>query len=248
MWTRRSGLRLVALCAVAIAASGCATSQRNTHRALYTRSHPEMTERVKVVRTTGILPPDIKVYSVSAGGVEEVRDDWSRQGREHVLDAVRRNTGGRVAEIKPAPGDRELEELIGDVQALYRAVSASIVSHTLGWGPDVFRHKVERFEYSIGPIDALLRRQRADALLIVQGYDEVSTGGRKALRTVGAIIPFAPKTASDSAGMSMALVDRTGAVLWFNVDGGGGGIDFRDRESTAQLVEALMTDFPRAGR
>ncbi len=248
MSTRRYRLRLFALCAVAIVASGCATTQRDTHRALYTRSHPQLAERVKAVRTTGILPPDIKVYSVSAGGVEEPRDDWSRQGREHVLEAVRRNAGGRVTEIRPAPGDRELEELIADVQALYRAVSVSIAKHTLGWGPDVFRHKVERFEYSVGPIDGLLRRQRADALLIVQGYDEVSTGGRRALRTVGAIIPFAPKTASDSAGMSMALVDRTGAVLWFNVDGGGGGIDFRDRSSTADLVQALMTDFPRAGR
>jgi hypothetical protein len=243
----RQGVRLLVLGALVVLATGCAT-QRDVHRAYYTRSHPELAERARAIRTTGILPPDIKVYSVTAGGVEEERDDWSAQGRDYVVDGIRQHAGVQVAEIKPASTDRELQELVEDVQALYGAVSASIATHALGQGLNVFQHKVQRFEYSVGPIDRLLAQRKADALLIVKGYDEVSTGGRRAARVLSSINPFTQRMASDSAGMSMALVDRTGAVLWFNVDVGGGDIDFRDRASTSGLVKTLMHDFPRAGK
>lgn len=240
--------RAVTLACLALAVSGCATLGGGVQPGFGARTHPALADRVRGIQAPAILPPDIKVYSLSAGGVGELRDDWSAAGRQHVLNAVKANLGGRPTAITPAPGDRETQEAIEEIQALYAAVSETIFDHTYGYGPDLFWHKLQNFEYSIGPVDRLLARHRADALVIVHGADEISTGGRKALQVVGTIVPFAPKPRSGVSGMTLALVDRSGTILWYEAYGRSGGADFRDQESVTAFVKRIMDDFPRLGR
>jgi hypothetical protein len=246
---RRSAALVLGLGALLLVTGGCARTVTLDSRAgQYTRLHPEASDRARAFRTTAILPPDIKVYSVSAGGVREPRDDWSAAGRDHVIAAVREGLKGHLVEVRPSPSDKETQEQIDDVQALYRAVAGSIGEHAYPVGFNAFRHKLERFEYSVGPVDRLLQKYRADALLIVHGYDEVSSGGRRALRTVSWILPIGNQVESDGAALTIALVDRSGTVLWFDLASRAGGTDFRDRASMVEAVKVLLAKYPGAAQ
>ena len=147
--------------------------------------------------------------------------------------------------LKPLAVDRAMQAPLEDLTALYRAVSYSIVEHTYQRFP--FPTKLENFDYSLGPIDDVLKRSRADALVIVYGIDQISTTGRKALRGVGLVlgsITGQPVVSSGTTALNIALVDRSGAVLWYNIAGQDGGYDLRDPASARAFVQRLVADFP----
>ena len=41
------------------------------------RAHPQFEERSRTIKTVALLPPDVKVYRLTAGGVRELMDEWS---------------------------------------------------------------------------------------------------------------------------------------------------------------------------
>ena len=59
-------------------------------------------------------------------------------------------------EIKPITLDKEIEEEMEEIYALYNAVSTRIILHTQG--DNKFPEKVENFDYSIGFIENILKR------------------------------------------------------------------------------------------
>ena len=213
------------------------------------RSHPELTKRTKTVKVVGLLPPDIKIYELSAGGVTDLRDDWSATGREAVLKGLGEAFKERGIALRPLAVDRDMQGAIDDLTALYRAVSYSIVEHTYGSFP--FQAKLEHFDYSVGPVDDMLKKYQADAFLLVFGIDEISTAGRKALRGVGLVLGSVtgqPVLSQGTTALNIALVDRSGAVLWYKIAGQDGGYDLRDAKSARAFVQRLVADFPSVGR
>lgn len=213
------------------------------------RSHPDLARRTKAVRVVGLLPPDIKIYELSAGGVTDLRDDWSATGRETVVRALGEVFKQRGIALKPLAVDKEMQGSIEDLTALYRAVSYSIVEHTYKTFP--FQTKLENFDYSVGPVDDMLRRYQADAFLLVFGIDEISTAGRKALRGVGLVLGSVtgqPVLSQGTTALNIALVDRSGAILWYKISGQDGGYDLRDAKSAKAFVQQLVADFPGVGR
>src|SRR5437870_13108404 len=72
---------LVSSLLVATLASGCATSPAMQAYQAPHRAHPDVEQRARKIRTIAVLPPDIRISSLSAGGVEELRDDWSTTGQ-----------------------------------------------------------------------------------------------------------------------------------------------------------------------
>jgi hypothetical protein len=211
------------------------------------RAHPEFETRVKNIKNPGMLPPDVKVYELTAGGLQELRDDWSVTGKEYVLKAVDEAFKQRPFQIMQLPEDKEIEEELEDIQALYRAVSLSIQLHTYNERLK-FPEKMTNFEYSVGPVDKILKKYGADALIFVYGFDEISTSGRKALTAAGIIvgvftgIVIVPR--SGVTAVSVALVDSTGTILWYNLKASGGGHDLRDYDSTSGIVRSAITEFP----
>lgn len=246
-WQRRGGLGPKALlAAVVLLTTGCVTTPDwyRKYQQPY-RAHPDLHERLKSVKVVGVLPPDIKIYELSAGGVSDLRDDWSAAGRATVLKGLVGVFEERGVVLKPLAVDRAMQAPLEDLTALYRAVSYSIVEHTYKRFP--FQTKLENFDYSLGPVDDVLKRSRADALVIVYGIDQISTTGRKALRGVGLVlgsITGQPVVSSGTTALNIALVDRSGAVLWYNIAGQDGGYDLRDPESARAFVQRLVADFP----
>jgi hypothetical protein len=213
------------------------------------RAHPDLARRAKTMRVVGLLPPDIKIYELTAGGVTELRDEWSATGRDAVVQGLTEALKDRGIAIKPLTVDKDLQRSVDDVTVLYRAVSGSIIEHTYKEYP--FPSKLENFDYSVGSLDQLLQRHQADAIVIVYGIDQISTAGRKALRGVGLVLGAVtgqPVLSQGTTALNIALVDRSGAVLWYKIAGDSGGYDLRDAKSAKAFVQRLVADFPAVGR
>jgi hypothetical protein len=238
-------LRRLAFLALALALVACATAPSKP--APTDRLHPEFGERIRPVRVVGVLPPKVSVYEIAAGGTRELKDAWSEAARENVARALASGLASRKLEVKvlePTPDTgAELEE----VRLLYEQVAPSIVFATYG---DRFPEKRWSFDYSVGDVSALLDRTGVDALALVYGFDEISSGGRKTTQAVTAVALAAlGVVASPQGGMTMlyaALVDRTGTVIWFDVRGARGSFDLRDPQSAGALVGRVLLDLPPA--
>jgi hypothetical protein len=188
---------------------------------------------------------------------EEIKE-WSTAACQNLTQALQTDLATRALfavhlwqpETTP-PADRPAttETDLDDIQALYRAVSASIVQHT--YVPDhTFQHKVEAFDYTLGPqVQTLAAQAQAEALIFVEAVDYVATAGRQALTALGILAGVATGVFVVPSGggteIRMALVEgRTGDLLWYKRHGVGSGYDLRDAESCHQLVQVLLQDFP----
>ena len=222
--------------------AGCATAPY--------RAHPQFDERARSIKTVAMTPPDVKVYELSAGGVPELIDEWSEQGKTSAATAVKSLLAEKGAfTFKDfSPGDDpKLNETYDEVRALFEAVATSVILHTYHPALTIPERK-DNFSYSLGPIQDLASAIDADALLFVYGQDHISTGGRKALMAVGLIVGLATRVyVGPGAGVSrliVALVDpRTGDILWFNMGQAGGAYDLRDPTSAKSLVTPIFESF-----
>ena len=241
----RKSLILVSGLCLLFMAFGCAPIMKTVH--------PEFEIRTKDIKTTGLLSPDIKIYEFTAGGMRELRDDWCATGKENVQRAVMECLGEKPFVIKPITIDKDLEEEMADIYALYKAVSATINTHILGTEYQ-FPEKVKNFDYSIGSVEKIFKRYEVDALLFVYGYDEISTAGRKVLKVVG-IIASAALAAAAGGGyiitprsgitlMSVALVDSSGSILWYDIRASEGTYDLRKPESASGFVRSVFSNYP----
>lgn len=214
------------------------------------RTHPELESRMQGIKEASLPPPDVRIYEVSAGGMRELMDDWSVQGQTNIFNAIPGHFPGRF-QIRKISVDKDVEDELKEVVALYNAVSSSILLHTY-MEQHVFPEKKNYFDYSVGSIDSLLKKTGADALLIINGHDEVSTGGRKAVMALavitGAAVGVQVYPQFGVTRVNMALIDRSGAVLWYNIKGAAGGSDLRSPQSTESLIRALLADFPGTKR
>jgi len=244
------GSRLALVASVLVLTTGCVATPDwyRKYQQPY-RAHPDLARRAQAVKIVGVLPPDIKVYELSAGGDTELRDDWSAAGREAVLSGLADVFRDRGIALKSLAIDKDMQGSFEDVTALYRAVSYSIVEHTYRHPP--FPTKLENFDYSVGPVDDVLRKQPADAFIIVYGVDQISTAGRKVLRGVGLVLGSVtgqPVLSQGTTALNIALVDRAGTVLWYKIAGDDGGYDLRDSKSARAFIKRLVADFPSVGR
>lgn len=207
-------------------------------------THAEMAARMETIKTIGLLPPEIRIYELSAGGISELKEDWTALGKENVTRAMVEKFGGRLIEIRMESLDNASRTELEEIRSLYRHVALSFLNHTEG--PDAFPGKKERFDYSLGPMEKLLAELKVDALLFVGGVDRISTGGRKALAALGIIggVVFLP----GGTGLSIGLADGTGSILWYRFQGSAFGGDFREPEGAVKFTEGTLSGFPGVGK
>lgn len=233
---------------LAIFISGCAPTFR---------AHPFLQERIQNKRVIAVLPMDVEVYKVSAGGVRELVDEFSQEAKDNIKQAVEEilcDTGRYQLKYFPQPQDIKdtaAKELIKDTAAMFKAVDVSIFLHTyqnpymLHPLQGIFPDKLTNFDYSLGQqIFPLSKHINADLLLFFKGGDYLSSGGRIALMVWATLMGFTP-TSAGPAHLSCALVDpKTGDVLWYNFLCPGQGYNFRSKESVKKFVTILLKDFP----
>ncbi len=202
-------------------------------------SNPAMPKKVMV------LPVDIEVVEVSAGGVEEKVPNWSKEAGQSVFlalsTAIKKQQG--MKEIAAPRFSGTTGANVDEHLALYKLV-VNTASRT-GW-----KHKIRRFDYSIGPgLKQLAAQTGADAVIMVYGRDHVSTAGRKA-RAIAGNVPIlniftGPPPKLGHSYIHVGMIDlRTGDLLWMNSNYREGSTNLRDPEDAANMIDSIFEWYP----
>jgi hypothetical protein len=242
---------MLLLAAAAYALSGCVT-------AVSYRANPRFQDQARRIRTVALLPSDIKVYQIDAGGVREEIAEWSAQARNNVITALDNELRAKTQFLLKIENEDSLTEekaRLEETRALYAAVSAMILLHTYpnpNTPSHLFEEKLKNFDYSLGNEVSDLANG-ADALLFLEAQDHIWTPGRQALQALGVILGIGAGVATGvvvipqmggGTGVRAALVDSgTGDILWINAVGSGAGKDLRDPASAREMVRELFKDF-----
>lgn len=195
------------------------------------RVHPDARGFVPRARTVAVLPA-IRIFEVSAGGVREEHEEYTAQGSAVVVAALHKGLEARGLKVKAMEPGRDAD--LVDLQRLYEAVGTSVLA--FAYPPYPNDYKVEHFEYSVGPVDALLDRAGADALLVAYARDSISTTGHKLTSLLSG--------PSGAASLSLGLIDRQGRLVWFDL-WGGYNYDLRDPGDVQEIVSRLMENLGR---
>jgi hypothetical protein len=187
-----------------------------------------------------VLPADMELFSISAGGISEPRADWTEAAQKHfklALAARREQLGPNITEAAEA----ELDEF-AELAALHRAVAEAVWVHHVHRGLEL-PTKNDRLDWSLGPaVRPLHERTGADYALFFWVRDSYASGERKAAMFAMALLGAISTGGEQNAYAS--LVDlRNGRILWFNDLRRMWG-DLREPGAAAETVEALLKGFP----
>lgn len=244
----RTLFSVVSLLIASLAVTGCATAPVSN-----AKLHHAASTQISSIRTTAVVPPDITLSQLSAGGVREQRDDWTEAARTNAratLEAMRPERMVYLRDVALAP---ELADELAEVKALYRTIDANMM---LFGNPMIgLPTAMGRFDFSVGSVDRLCEAVEADALLLIYGEDDYFTGSRKFMTGLGVVASIAASALTGNAVMmtpasgnehiSAALVARDGTLLWYEVLGPGRIGDLRDPEGLRATIENLLRSMPQ---
>jgi hypothetical protein len=199
----------------------------------------------KLPKKVVVLPVNIEVIEVTAGGVEEEVPEWSAKASKNVfksLSAVIKKDP-TMKEVRTPKLSRKTSGVVNEHMALYKLVVNT--ASDIGW-----QHKIRRFDYGIGPgLKTLRRKTGADAAVMVYGRDHVSTTGRKA-KAIAGNIPIlniftgAPPKLGHSY-IHIGVVDlRTGDLLWMNSEYREGATNLQDHEDANDIISTIFEWYP----
>ena len=186
-----------------------------------------------------LMPADVELFEISAGGVGEPRADWTEAAAKNIMADLRARKiklGARATEITG-----EQDEAVEALNNLHGAVSRAIVVHHFGGLK--LPTKDGKLDWTLGPDVAKLREKSgADYALFTWVRDSYASAERKAMMVVGALFGVGMGGGVQQAYAS--LVDlRTGQVVWFNRIFRGTG-DLREPEPAKETLDALLSGFP----
>ena len=206
--------------------------------------HPDIAGRARAIHVIGIVRPDVSIYSLSAGGQLELVEEWSEAGRNNLLTAVVKRFSRRATKLQVVQADEGTEALLEEVRPLAAAISATVSGQSYLDAPPFDRHR--RFVHSVGSLGGEPERNGVDALLLMTAYDEISSYGRRALIAVGKItgLLFGEPPRKGATVITMMLLDRDGAVLWYAELREPGAFDLRSSGSAAKAAAQVLESFP----
>lgn len=208
------------------------------HYSLLGDSKPTLPKRVI------ILPVSIVVKEKTYGGVTEPVDKWSDQASKNIFQALADfSRDKKTFTLVKTPGFSSSERAkIIEHLALYKKVV-----NTASWATSlqpVWKHKLRKFDYTIGPgLDFLRRKTGADTAMLVYGEDEISTGGAAAATVISKV--FGGTRQFGTSYINLGLVDlRTGALLWLNREFKGGTGDLRRAADARNMIDDIFEKYP----
>ncbi|TWO71944.1 hypothetical protein FN976_08120 [Caenimonas sedimenti] len=187
-----------------------------------------------------VVPADMELFSLSAGGVAEPRADWTATAQQHfrtALLAQKDVVGTDLVEFK----DKDMDELV-PVNTLHGAVAQAVwLHHMLGIAK--LPTKEDRLDWSLGEAVKPLRdKSGADYALFFWIRDSYASPERKAAMVALAIVGIGI-TGGIQIGYASLVDLRDGRIVWFNNLGRAFG-DLREAKPAEETVEALLKGFP----
>jgi hypothetical protein len=192
-----------------------------------------------------VMPPDVQLSELTAGGLLEPKAAWTEQARRHVSTALERYLHSKGTTVVPYQQPTSgTDDEASDVQLvkLHDAVGGAILVHK--YMPVLaLPTKADQFDWTLGRgIQQLQTRTGADYALFVFFRDSYATSGRVALM-VGAAILGVGVSGGQQVGFASLVDLRTGHVLWFNRLISPAG-DLRTPEPTGKAVQTLLAELP----
>jgi hypothetical protein len=228
---------VVLLLLVLFAASGCQTTAVQMRANL-----PPEPEKRRIV----LLPPDVELSILHAGGTNEINAEWTQLARKHLSE----NLSKRFKEIKATLIERkdtaaDFGEDRKEVQLLklHEAVGGSILLHQR-LGPLLLPTKEGVFDWSLGPETKYLQNKYgADYALFVFVRDSYASSGRVAAMILAAALGVGIQ-GGVQVGFSSLIEINTGEVVWFNHLARAHG-DLRTPEGADETIGVLLSSFPK---
>ena len=187
-----------------------------------------------------IMPAEMELFSISAGGVEEPKADWTEAAQRNFRAALaqrREQLGSNTVEI----GEADVDEF-AELHALHRAVAEAVVMHHSRRSKKL-PTKNDRLDWSLGDaVRPLKARTGADYALFTWIRDSYASGERKATMLALALLG-AISIGGTQAGYASLVDLNTGRIVWFNdVDRWSG--DLREPSAALETVDTLLKGFP----
>lgn len=186
-----------------------------------------------------LMPLDIELFELGAGGIPEPQAEWTAQAHQNLARAFRESQFPNTEFIAVGDGDdRDIEAL----NRLHGAVGTAIViHHTIPMYK--LPTKQGRLDWSLGDSFGQVR-EKTGARYALFGYvrDSYASGGRVAAIVVGAILGVGV-TGGVQTGYASLVDLETGRIMWFNRLLRGHG-DLRSYESARESMKALLEGFP----
>lgn len=231
-------LAVVLACAIAAPAALAADANTRVHYRLAESGPAQAPRKILVVDA------QIQVHELSAGGVAQKVPSLTREASALFDGALRAALASR-RDLAPVPmpklAEAEQDEF-DDMVAVFDVVAGDAFTNTqpgrIGW-----EDRAARFDYTLGlGLPWLRTRTGADALLLTYGFDYQSTGGRKAMAVMGALMGVALPTGY--ARVRCALLDLvTGDILWLHSEGTGTG-NLTDAGTMKEIVGKTLATLP----
>jgi len=188
-----------------------------------------------------LMPMDIELFEIGAGGVAEPRADWTTAALKHVKDLYRERKARMGAQVVDMEDDSS--EQVAELNRLHGAVGGAISAHHFGLLK--LATKEGKLDWSLGPDANVLReRSGADYALFTYVRDSYTSSERVAAVIVAALFRVQVQPGAIQQGYASLVDLRTGQVLWFNRLLRGTG-DLRERDKAAETIDALLTGFPQ---
>lgn len=189
-----------------------------------------------------VVPVDMELFSISAGGVQEPKADWTEAASKHFGIAVNARKALLGANLSTL-SDKDMDEL-AEINTLHGAVAQSVFLHHM-MGVLKLPTKNDKLDWSMGnAVKPLKEKTGADYALFSWIRDSYASPERKAAMVAMALLGIG---LSGGAQIGYAsLVDlNDGRIVWFNdlrrVSG-----DLREEKTATETVDALLSGFPAA--
>ena len=215
--------------------SGCAVTTPQQQVTELRRSVPNP----KIV----LMPIDVELSELTAGGVLEPKAEWTQQASELLIRSLREEKKRMVFELidfTTVKAEPAAAEKLDQLNKLHGAVGKSILINRFIKLPN----KGEKFEWTLGTeVNALRDKAGADYALFVFIRDSYASDARKAAIVAAALLGVGLPAGQQLGFASLVDLD-TGNIVWFNQLSRGTG-DLRTAEPASETVKVLLTSFPK---
>jgi hypothetical protein len=191
-----------------------------------------------------VIPTDIELFSLSAGGIPEPKADWTAAANRYFKAALvekKKSLGATSIDVS----DRDADD-IAEVTALHAAIARSIATHHFGPGFMNLPTKEGKLDWSLGdPVRVIKEKTGADYALFTWIRDSYASAERVATMVVLAAFGIYGGGGGVQEGYASLVDLNTGQVVWFNRLLRGRG-DLREPAKAAETLDSLLHDFPSA--
>jgi hypothetical protein len=189
-----------------------------------------------------VMPTDIELFSVSAGGVLEPKADWTEAASRHFKNALIQKKRQALKLDVVEVSEKDADEL-ADINALHGAIARAISMHHFGPGFLNLPTKDGKLDWSLGEgTRAIKKATGAEYALFTWVRDSYASGERIATMIALAVLGVGVGGGQQTGYASLVELE-TGRVLWFNQLLRASG-DLREAEKAAETIDTLLTNFP----